>query len=65
MRIALAPSAAPLARLVLLPDASDAEGWPRVALALSAFATGCRAALVIFPTIAAALAAKRYMEAAQ
>jgi hypothetical protein len=51
-------------RLVLLPDALDAEGQPRVALATSA-TTGRRAALVLFPTIAAALAALRDMEGRQ
>ena len=57
------PSATQHARLVLLSDAPDAEGQPRVALSLSALATGRRAALVIFPTIAAALDAKRDIEA--
>ncbi|MBX6747468.1 MAG: hypothetical protein IRY87_36015 [Acetobacteraceae bacterium] len=52
-------------RLLLLPDAPDADGQPRVALALPTLSTGRRAALVIFPTIAAALAAKRAMEAAR
>lgn len=52
-------------RLLLLPDAPDANGQPRVALALPALSTGRRAALVIFPTIAAALAAKRRMEASR
>ena len=51
------------ARLVLLADAIDAEGQPRVGLALPAIATGRRAALVIFPNLAAALDAKRDLEA--
>ena len=59
------PNAGPHARLVLLPDAPDAEGQPRVALALSAVATGRGAALVIFPRIGPARAAKRDMEAAR
>jgi len=59
------PNAGPHARLVLLLDAPDADGQPRVALALSAVATGRRAALVIFPNIGAALAAKRDMETAR
>lgn len=50
-------------RLVLLSDALDADGQPRVALAMSALATGRRAALVIFPNLAAALDAKRDIEA--
>jgi len=53
---------APAPRLLLLPDAPDADGQPRVALALPTLSTGRRAALVIFPTIAAALAALRTME---
>lgn len=59
------PSAAQFARLVLLPDALDATGEPRIALALCALAPGRRGGLVIFPTIAAALTAKRDMEAAR
>ena len=57
------PGEASQTRLVLLSDALDAEGQPRVALALSALATGRRAALVIFPNLAAALDAKRDLEA--
>lgn len=52
-------------RLLLLTDAPDAEGQPRVALSLPTLSTGRRAALVIFPTITAALAELRRMEASR
>lgn len=51
----------PPPRLVLLADALDTEGQPRVALATSA-TTGRRSALVLFPSLAAALAALREIE---
>jgi hypothetical protein len=52
-------------RLLLLPDAPDAEGRPRVALSLPALSPGGRGALMIFPTITAALAELRRMEASR
>lgn len=51
-------------RLLLLPDATDAEGGPRPALLLPPASAG-KPKLRVFPTIAAALAAKRSMEAAR
>lgn len=52
-------------RLHLLPDAPDAEGEPRAALLVPASspALGRRPALLLFANIAAAIAAKREMEA--
>ena len=58
-----APAAQPI-RLLLLPDAADAEGGPLPALLLPTASAGM-SKLRAFPTIAAALAAKRSMETAQ
>ena len=56
---------APSIRLALLPDALDADGQPRPALIVTPAAerVNRRAMLRIVPTVAAALAAKREMEA--
>ena len=54
---------APAIRLLLLPDAADPEGTPRTALLLPNLRPGSRPVLRAFPTLAAALAAKRTMEA--
>lgn len=58
-------SGVPSIRLALLPDALDADGQPRPALIVTppAERVNRRAVLRIFPTVAAALAAKREMEA--
>ena len=56
---------APAIRLLLLPDAADPEGAPRPALLLPNLRPGARPVLRAFPTLAAALAAKRTMEAAR
>jgi hypothetical protein len=48
----------------LLPGTPAAEGRPRVGPAISAHAIGRRPALAVTPTLAAALAAKRSIEAA-
>lgn len=59
----MADAAAPV-RLLLLPDAADARGTPRPALLVPGPCAG-RPKPRAFPTIAAALAAKRNMEAAR
>ena len=56
---------APSIRLLLLPDAADPEGMPRPALLLPDLRHGARPVLRAFPSVAAALAAKRTMEAAR
>ncbi len=53
----------PPIRLLLLPDAADPDGTPRAALLLPDPRTGMRPVLRAFPTLAAALATKRMMEA--
>jgi hypothetical protein len=57
--------AAPI-RLHLLPEALDRDGEPRAALVVppSASRYGRRSITLLFPSIAAAVAAKRSMEAA-
>jgi hypothetical protein len=52
-------------RLLLLADATDDDGRPRVALALPAEPNGHRPPLLLFPNMTAALAAKRQAEAAE
>jgi len=56
--------AAPPIKLHLLPDALDAEGQPRAGLLVppSPGSASRRTVMVLFPTIAAAVAAKRDME---
>jgi hypothetical protein len=56
---------APPIRLLLLPDAADPDGTPRPALPLPNLRPGARPLLRAFPRVAAALATKRTMEAAQ
>lgn len=51
------------ARLILLADAVDEQGLPRVALALPQQPNGHKPPLVLFPSITAALQAKRQIEA--
>jgi hypothetical protein len=58
-----AQGAAEPARLLHLPDAPDAEGRPRIALTVFRPSASCRPALVVLPTIAAALDALRRLEA--
>ncbi|MBX6747298.1 MAG: hypothetical protein IRY87_35150, partial [Acetobacteraceae bacterium] len=50
-------------RLILLADAVDEQGLPRVALALPQQPNGHKPPLVLFPSITAALQAKRQIEA--
>lgn len=52
----------PSLQILLLVDALNAEGEPRAAVARPTV-SGRRGMLAIFPTVAAALAAKREMEA--
>ena len=56
---AVAHTPAPAARILLLDTCRDAEGQPRPGLLIPG-----RRLPVVFPTIAAALAAKKLMEAA-
>ena len=57
-------AAAPAIQLHVLPEGLDRDGQPRVALVLPAEGGGRtrRAVTLLFPTIAAAVAAKRHME---
>jgi hypothetical protein len=57
----------PMARLVQIPNAHDADGEPRVALELPPRpgSVSRRPILMMFTTMAAALASKRTLEAAQ
>jgi hypothetical protein len=52
-------------RLLMLADATDDNGYPRIALALPAEPSGRLPPLMMFRTMDAALAAKRQAEAAE